>query len=66
MCEELAGIHEEICKFVKSGAMSGPDIGPNISLEGGPESINLAHVRCIDKFSVRRLISIEDLHTHET
>ena len=43
-----------------------PDIGPDISLEGGPESTNPAHVRRIDRFSVRRLICIADLCSQET
>ena len=39
-----------------------PDIGPNISPEGGPESTNPVHVRRIARFSVKHLTCIADLY----
>ena len=65
-CEELLEFMKELQSREYQVQCQALDIGPDISLEGGLESINLAHVRRIDKFSVRRLICNAYLHSYET
>ncbi|KAF3443080.1 hypothetical protein FNV43_RR17001 [Rhamnella rubrinervis] len=58
-----SGNHEEMNKSDSSQVQcQAPDIGPDILPKEDSELMSPAHVRCNDRFQIRRLICIEELY----